>query len=838
MSILNITSTDEFTTGIQKSIDLKSIPIILNILQKGIYAYPIQSTVRELAINSYDAVVERKIAKAILVDKKDPADFFDISDEEYTSDSGWNPEYYDLAHLSDDDTVYLIYNEGETEDTIIFKDYGIGMWGERLEGYFKVSWSSKRLLRKIIGSYGIGSKAPLALNIPFYTMISVHNGRKVEFNIYMDKFESVTPKFNSNTGKLNKYFLLQNVPIYYTEVDELNGVTIRVPVKKHNKPNFINAIKDQLLYLENISFKIRSQASTNYRYVDIKSKILFKNEYFIVTDNNRFYKPQVLVKADNTLINYGTINFPELGLEDKKGSFGLILDASEIDISPNRETVIWSTRTRNAVLKGYTEMEKVAVKLVHDDLNKEKDYFSWLLKLNTTSWSDFSSDNSLFQRLKSFITINYLSISFDEGLPYITEFPSGLYVRKILSDDPELIRHRIRNISELKDSKIYLIDKANKLTDFYLIEKYKTNIVLISNQPQNKLTAQTILGSKILDKSYDSIIVPESIKQLFYQKFKDKILKNDDDVADVDLGIAKEKLIKPPDIMTIHIPNANKSTGFRDVTTYVLSPKDIDIATIESASTPYIFCNLYERKFLTDTLIPAMSPRTIVFKHSTSAYVSNRVKKRYEDFGLPPLNFFVVSLKNAKKALNLQNVIPLSDLLINYKNSMLKFKDYISIPITFEHFFSDSIIRELFNMDLGYSGLELVRSIVPEFSDNDFGYADLFQYYNTAPTGSFIKNSFFKACIRAELDVNDKEAIKIVNLTMPPTFSHIGYVNGVRIFNEELFAKFTKLQQFIHKSKNSEEYVEFLISSYKASSINDNIKNYLYKYYEDKTFNR
>ena len=52
--------------GVKKTIDGNSMGMALDILQRGLYSFPIKSTVRELASNAHDAVKERDVAKTIL----------------------------------------------------------------------------------------------------------------------------------------------------------------------------------------------------------------------------------------------------------------------------------------------------------------------------------------------------------------------------------------------------------------------------------------------------------------------------------------------------------------------------------------------------------------------------------------------------------------------------------------------------------------------------------------------------------------------------------------------------------------------------------------------------
>ena len=95
MAILTDKSTKS-NDGIKKSIDRESSAVAADILQRGIYAKPIQSTIRELASNAYDAINERNTALDILAGKSKVEDHFDMEKTEgvYHA-SGWDPDYFD-----------------------------------------------------------------------------------------------------------------------------------------------------------------------------------------------------------------------------------------------------------------------------------------------------------------------------------------------------------------------------------------------------------------------------------------------------------------------------------------------------------------------------------------------------------------------------------------------------------------------------------------------------------------------------------------------------------------------------------------------------------------------
>ena len=129
------------SNGIKKEIDKNSTSLALDILQRGLYAFPIQSTVRELASNGYDAIKERDVAKSILSGESKVEEHFDVtkSDDGIFTDSGFDADYFDLNWLSDDKNVYIYYEEGKQKDTLRIVDNGVGLGKKRLIGYFQLN---------------------------------------------------------------------------------------------------------------------------------------------------------------------------------------------------------------------------------------------------------------------------------------------------------------------------------------------------------------------------------------------------------------------------------------------------------------------------------------------------------------------------------------------------------------------------------------------------------------------------------------------------------------------------------------------------------------------------
>lgn len=131
---------NDIKSGFEKQIESSAMGMMLDVLQKYQYQYPIKSAVRELVSNGLDAIAEREVAKSILSGKHTVQEYFAEIDGDIYQDSRFDKDYYSLQYLSDDNTVYLTYYEGEgiNKDYMTITDNGVGLGGKRLEKYFNL----------------------------------------------------------------------------------------------------------------------------------------------------------------------------------------------------------------------------------------------------------------------------------------------------------------------------------------------------------------------------------------------------------------------------------------------------------------------------------------------------------------------------------------------------------------------------------------------------------------------------------------------------------------------------------------------------------------------------
>lgn len=132
--------TQEIKGGFTKQIDAGAASLMFEILQKHQYTFPIKSTIREVVCNSLDSVKERDIALEIISGTSLVEDYYVQQEGDLFKDSKFDPSYYNPEYLSREQNVFIDYYEGSemAKDRVEIKDYGVGLWGKRLVGYWNL----------------------------------------------------------------------------------------------------------------------------------------------------------------------------------------------------------------------------------------------------------------------------------------------------------------------------------------------------------------------------------------------------------------------------------------------------------------------------------------------------------------------------------------------------------------------------------------------------------------------------------------------------------------------------------------------------------------------------
>lgn len=388
----------EVSRGLAKELDEAALSMIFDNLQKHQYQFPIKSTIRELVSNAVDASREKMTALEIITGRAKEEDYYLRRDEAMFKDSNFHKEYYDPSFLSEGETVMIVHEYGSTKDLLIIKDPGVGLGVlpnpetgvSRLEGYFKLAYSSKRNTNSALGKFGLGAKSPLSTGTDYYTMITRHNGREFQFNIYSYKVDNVVPQWDMETTLANEVHYFHEGTDkefkFYSKATKMpNGTEIQVPTKRIHRQQVIDAVKNQLLYFRNVDFHLVHEDDRMER-VNFRANILYEDEHLIISDNDQFSKPHMILNG----VNYGYANFLEMEMEEMTGNVGFKVDPTKVEINPSRESLIWLGKTVETVKNSIAQASISAANIVQKRLD-ETDFLKWL-KVASTLVSSTGSD--------------------------------------------------------------------------------------------------------------------------------------------------------------------------------------------------------------------------------------------------------------------------------------------------------------------------------------------------------------------------------------------------------------------------------------------------------------
>jgi hypothetical protein len=449
MSIKTIDKPMQGSAGIAKKINKGAEKMVFDILQSTQYSMPIQSTIRELVTNACDSQREKEVAVEILSGKKKVEDYYIERHGAQYEDSNFDSSYYQLSSLQHGKNhVDLLYKQNEGLgycDIFSVTDYGVGIGSRRLEGILELGYSTKRNTSENFGAFGLGAKAALSTGVDFYTIETIYNGMRFKCNCYNYKTDFIIPAFNVKTGMQNQFITFSDgTKVYYEYSNEVNQTTVSFGVKRHNRNKFEEAIEEQLMYFDNVNFKIIDEDEYP-RDVNFKTEVLYNSKNIIVGDSYYFSKPHIVLVKDkeaSTGINYGYIDFKELEMEQMYGCVAFKCPARQVvtnedgtetvlqegvDVTPSREKVIWNESTKNYIKSVIKSAAEEASEMVEKQL-EETDFLKWIDKCRSIIAGD--TDDRILSRIARIIDKNEIKPKFgpDPRIKYshITKLFEGL----------------------------------------------------------------------------------------------------------------------------------------------------------------------------------------------------------------------------------------------------------------------------------------------------------------------------------------------------------------------------------------------------------------------------
>ena len=513
MSIKTIDKQIKGSEGLAKKINKGAERMVFDILQSTQYSTPIPSTIRELATNACDSQREKEIAIEILEGRAKPEDYYITRNGAQYEDSNFDESYYDLEYLSRHfKHIDIVYQEGEGTgycDTVSITDYGVGIGARRLEGVLELGYSTKRNTSENFGAFGLGAKVALSTGVDFYTIDTVHNGRRFKMNCYNYKTDFIVPSFNVKLGQPNPHITLSDgTKVFYEEAETRNRTTISFGVKRHHRRDYRNAVEEQLMYFDNVRFK-RISESGYEDSMPFQPNILYNSDNLIISDTYVFAKPHIVLTKDkggSTGVNYGFIDFRELEMEQMWGPIAFKCPARQVmtddngneivlqegvDVTPSREKVIWNEPTKNYILSVIEAAAQEATEMVQDSLQQE-DFVSWILACQEVLSK--ADSGSALGRIANIIDKEALKPAFAPD-PTITngsvkklfEKMSVTHITKLRdykTGKDEIKREDATSYAGFSETSIYLKtdENFNKMKDIYLNHLAGGPIIVISKE--------------------------------------------------------------------------------------------------------------------------------------------------------------------------------------------------------------------------------------------------------------------------------------------------------------------------------------------------------------------
>ena len=530
MAILN-QPINEGDSGFAKTFEAGAEALMLSFVQQDQYQFPIPSALRELVSNCRDSVSEKQMFFEINSGRAKVTDFYVEQEGDLYKDSKYDPTYYQEKWLSKtENQIKLIYkvNNNAQRDTFHIIDTGVGLGGIRLEKSFLPLFSTKRNAKKQLGKFGVGSKAGLALQTDYYTMISRYNGAEFHFNAYDYKVDSTVPRINMETGSPNSFYETKAVKdkdgnsmkFYYLPTDKPNGVEIILQAKKGLRKEFIDAVKSQMLYLDGIEFELHEEGQIIPQVV--KAVIEYEDDIFVLptADSTYYSKPHLILNG----ICYGYVQWLQLEEEERVGNIGIKIDPSAVDVNLNRESVRWTEKTRNAIHDVFKQGELIAEKLINEAL-VSTDIMDWCLK--SAAAMGGTNQNSIIGRFANIVDVKSMKpkfspmpkIKFDRNPEY---FFAG-YDVELVTPKQKFSKAKQMHIPSLERAPVFSWQDFNDRQVFYQDEetKFKTEMFLLGLQHQGfiKITPK----GRSFDQNKERVWLTkseEAMLELSYEEWK------------------------------------------------------------------------------------------------------------------------------------------------------------------------------------------------------------------------------------------------------------------------------------------------------------------------------
>ena len=359
--ILNRNESEVTVLGeVQKhkvGIDERNINHIVTILSSNLYSHPMQSFLREIVSNAIDSHIEAGVNEPVII------------------------------------TI--------TDNDLAIRDFGTGISPERFEEIFlNIGSSTKRDSNDYIGTFGIGRFASLAV-ADVVNITSFYNGKAYYYVM------------NKDIDQLHIDLILEK------DTDEHNGVEVKIPFKSpmHEEDwkclSFIKNIyiEDERKYPSTDQYSIVSSFNKRkvynyktFKLLDIGYPYSTKSKY-----------TEVLIGSIPYRVDYGSLWDEDL-YDNWEQAFKMVcpcIQIGEVDITPNREGLLYSERTKKVLRKAYNDAIDEMTQLWEASCNEEY-----------TDFKEFA--HAINDHYGNKLKLQGIDVSIDGDLPYnikMKDFP-------------------------------------------------------------------------------------------------------------------------------------------------------------------------------------------------------------------------------------------------------------------------------------------------------------------------------------------------------------------------------------------------------------------------------
>jgi hypothetical protein len=367
-------------------IDTNNINFITNLLTSKLYSKPIQSFLRETVSNAWDSQVEAGNTNTPILIK------------------------IDKVENNDDDVEISV------------RDYGTGISPERFDSIYRnIGSSTKRTSNDYIGMMGIGRFAALAVN-DTVGIKSYYNGKLYNYLMYKDGEEL-------NIDLLN-----------VSDTEYENGVEVKTYINDafSNYGNIVEGLSSlayfEQIYISNTYYPLKSFVN-KFNERKIHEFDTFKVCSLMEVDGLKFLMGNVLYDYNNTNDVLSFRNCPNIAIKCNIG---------EIDITPNRENIRFSDKTKGVVKDKLEKVKKEIFEIIKYNTNRNFDTIEDWYKivanryLTIELWK-FSQDNTINVEVYNDVLINnnvtknwkIRGIVIPDGFKYHYYFIRNLTIRGI-----------------------------------------------------------------------------------------------------------------------------------------------------------------------------------------------------------------------------------------------------------------------------------------------------------------------------------------------------------------------------------------------------------------------